>query len=181
MEHRYTPINPNKYIGDSSKIYYRSSWEKKFMQFLEQSPKIRRWASEEIIIAYFLESDRKWHRYYPDFYVEFQTGNKFIIEIKPFSQRTFIPTKRINRDQQLKYLQNQTKWHFANTFAKENGMIFLVFDEYDLRILGLNIPITSTKIPKQKQLYEQTSPYGKAVSRFIAPLIQEQHQYENSR
>lgn len=181
MEHLYKPINPTKYIGNSSRIYYRSSWEKKFMQFLELSPKIKRWASEEIVIAYFLESDKKWHRYYPDFFVEFQTEHKFIIEIKPFSQRLIIPGKRIPRAQQLKFLQNQTKWLFANNFAKENGMIFLVFDEYDLRKLGLQIPIPSTKIPKQKQLYEQSSPYGNSVSQFITPLITEYQQHENSR
>ena len=171
MEHLYRPLNPGKYLGDPSRIYYRSSWEKKFMRFLEESPRIKQWASEEVIIHYFLSTDRKWHRYFPDFFVEFTTGDKFILEIKPFSQRVIKEGPRVSKSQQLRFIQNQTKWQFADTFAKEHGMIFLVFDEYDLRKLGVAVPVPSTTIPKQKHLYEKTSPYGNSVARFIKPLV----------
>lgn len=142
------------------------------MRFLEESPKIIRWASEELVIHYFLVTDKKWHRYFPDFYVEFSTGDKFILEIKPFSQRILKEGVRVSKTQQLQFIQNQTKWQFATTFAKEHGMTFLVFDEYDLRKLGLSIPVPSSTTPRQKLLYEKTSPFGNSISRFIQPLIQ---------
>ena len=150
------------------------------MRFLEQSPKIKRWASEEFAIPYFLTTDKKWHRYFPDFYIEFETGDKFIVEIKPFSQRILKEGVKVRKAEYYKFIQNQTKWQFANTLAKENGMIFLVFDEYDLRKLGLQIPVPSTSVPKQKLLYEKTSPYGNSIARFIQPLIQDST-HEKSR
>ena len=47
---RYTPENPKKYIGDPSKIVYRSSWERRFMIYCDRNPLILSWASEELAI-----------------------------------------------------------------------------------------------------------------------------------
>ena len=167
MEHKYQLLNPKKYLGNTTNIYYRSSWEKKFMLFLEQSPVITQWSSEELIVHYFSIVDRKWHRYFPDFFVEFHTGHKFIIEIKPFSQRIY------NKKGHQQFLVNQSKWQFAKQFAEEHGMEFLVFDEYDLRQIGIPIPVTTRGTQKQKKLYEVNQQYGQAVAKFIAPLLTE--------
>jgi hypothetical protein len=43
----YTPKNPAKYVGDKSTIYYRSSWEKKFMVWADSNPNVIHWNSEE--------------------------------------------------------------------------------------------------------------------------------------
>ena len=49
---RFTPSNPQKYIGDPNNIIYRSSWECKVMNWLDKNPDILSWASEELIIPY---------------------------------------------------------------------------------------------------------------------------------
>ena len=67
---KYKPKNPNKYVGDPTKINYRSLWERKCMLTFDDNPNIIKWASEEIAIPYLSPVDRKRHRYYPDFMVE---------------------------------------------------------------------------------------------------------------
>jgi hypothetical protein len=48
---KFKPKNPEKYAGRGS-IRYRSSWELKFMNFLDENPSIKNWASESISIPY---------------------------------------------------------------------------------------------------------------------------------
>ena len=82
----YRPSNPKKYVGDPSKIVYRSLLERKFMLHCDRSPDIVNWASEELSIRYFNPIDKKYHSYYPDFIVKTIKGKKFLIEIKPSRQ-----------------------------------------------------------------------------------------------
>ena len=92
---RYTPENPQKYIGDPQKIIYRSSWERRFMIYCDRNPSILSWASEEIAIHYLSPIDYKMHRYYPDFIVK--TKDKVsMIEIKP-NRETKPPRKIRNK------------------------------------------------------------------------------------
>ena len=65
----YIPNNPNKYKG-TKKIIWRSSWELKFMKYCDREPNIIEWISEPFPISYYLPTDKKWHRYYPDFLVK---------------------------------------------------------------------------------------------------------------
>ena len=96
---RYTPKNPKKYKGDYHNIIYRSSWERKFMVYCDNSDNILEWGSEEIIILYLSPWDGKLHRYFPDFYIKVKqaSGNikKFIIEVKPKKQTK--PPKPVSR------------------------------------------------------------------------------------
>ena len=63
---RFVPTNPKKYKGNYTTIYYRSLWERKFMVYCDKNPNILQWGSEEIYIPYFLPTDGKIHRYFPD-------------------------------------------------------------------------------------------------------------------
>jgi hypothetical protein len=47
MKGRFIPKNPQKYIGDSTKIIGRSSWEFMLFKWLDSTPAVMRWASEE--------------------------------------------------------------------------------------------------------------------------------------
>ena len=67
---RYIPSNIKKYKGNPTTIYYRSLWERKFMVYCDKNPRVLEWGSEELIIPYFLPTDGKYHRYFPDFYVK---------------------------------------------------------------------------------------------------------------
>ena len=109
----FKPTNPGKYKGDASAIVYRSSWERDVMKFLDESPKVKKWNSEEFVIRYFYEVDKKWHRYYIDFWVQWDSGVTTLIEVKP--KRQALPPK-IKNPQSKKslteaftYIKNRNK------------------------------------------------------------------------
>jgi len=79
---RYKLTRPSKYRGDPNNVWYRSSWELKFMIFCEMTPSVTEWGSEEIKIPYVKPSDGRVHRYVPDFYMK-MGNDKYIIEVKP--------------------------------------------------------------------------------------------------
>lgn len=134
---QYTPQNPQKYVGDASNIIYRSSWERRVMQWLDNSPSVIRWASEEIPIPYISPKDNEVHRYFVDFWAEIRRKEgvrRYLIEVKP-SQFCQLPKKR-NSKRYLKevemYAVNKAKWRSAELFAKKHGMEFVVITEKDL-------------------------------------------------
>ena len=49
---KYKPLNPKKYVGNSSKVIYRSLWERKLMVYCDNNDKVLEWGSEEVIIPY---------------------------------------------------------------------------------------------------------------------------------
>ena len=68
----FAPVNPDKYQG-TQPIFYRSSWEKRFMFWCDNNPSILLWASESLVIPYWSPVDNKMHRYFPDFLVKVLT------------------------------------------------------------------------------------------------------------
>lgn len=116
----------SKYINKSEPIIYRSSYEKKFMMWLESNPNIKRWGSECICIPYEFV-DGMIHRYYPDYYVEFVDGTKMIVEIKPSNQTT----KPVNENSwaQKEWTKNVCKWKATQKFCEEHGLLFKILTE----------------------------------------------------
>ena len=99
---RFTPKNPQKYVGDPKNIIYRSSWEVKVMDWLDRNDDVISWQSEETIVPYKSPVDGKWHRYFPDFLVKVKTKDgKFktmMLEVKPKKQTLPPePRKRITK------------------------------------------------------------------------------------
>ena len=139
---RYTPKNPKKYKGDYHNIIYRSSWERKFMVYCDNSDNILEWGSEEIIIPYLSPWDGKLHRYFPDFYIKVKQakGNikKFIIEVKPKKQTK--PPKPVSRktrrwlNEVKTYSINEAKWKHAKERCEDNDMEFKILTEEELGI-----------------------------------------------
>jgi hypothetical protein len=101
----FIPRNPQKYIGDASRIFYRSSWEKKCMVFFDNNPSILKWSSEETVVPYISPVDNRPHRYFLDFTVMFKTRTgeikRAIVEVKPAAQ-TKPP---VNRKKTQRYLE----------------------------------------------------------------------------
>ena len=131
--------NYKKYIGNPSKITYRSLWERKFMKYCDQTPNILEWASEPLFIPYLCPTDNKWHKYYPDFYMKLKTKNgiikEYIIEVKPLKQ-TKPPKKRKKTKQYiyetLTWQKNQAKWKFAEEYCAKNKWEFKILTEREL-------------------------------------------------
>ena len=107
-------------------IIYRSSYELKFIMWLENNDKVKRWGSECFYIPY-LYFDGTTHKYYPDYFVEMVDGSKMVIEIKPYNQTQ----KPVNENSWAakEYAKNICKWKAAMGFCESKGYIFKVLTE----------------------------------------------------
>lgn len=138
----YIPAHPQKYRGDSSKIYFRSLWERAVFKYCEQNPHIEWWSSEELVIEYTCMTDKKKHRYYPDLIIKYTTGLVVIVEIKPYRQ-TIKPviTKNKNRqtllNESITYTKNISKWLAAKEYARQNNLEFQIWTEKTLEAMGI--------------------------------------------
>lgn len=137
----YNPIHPEKYVTNKSQIIYRSSWELKFMKWLDLTPEVLEWASEPISIKYFYTLDQKMHTYYPDFYFSFkkqdETIIKYIVECKPSNQlKTPEQPKRRTPKAIKNYnylmeccIKNSCKRIAAKKWCEDNGYHFVYLTE----------------------------------------------------
>ena len=55
----FVPLNVKKYKGDHTNITYRSGWERDVMMYLDQSKEVVEWNSEEFVIPYYYQVDKK--------------------------------------------------------------------------------------------------------------------------
>lgn len=139
---RFLPKNPEKYAGDVSNIIWRSTWERRVMEWLDSSQNVIYWSSEELVIRYYNPVDNKIHRYFPDFIVKVRQKDgkvmTHVIEVKPERQTKAPVGKRKTQNfinEQITYLINQSKWKAATEFCKDHGWEFKVLTERDLGIL----------------------------------------------
>lgn len=91
IEGRLGPSNSNFVHGKfhskkmNSDFYYRSSWEKFVLIYLENHPNVEYFDTEPFCIKYFDPTTNKNRNYIPDFLVEFDCGIREIWEVKPSS------------------------------------------------------------------------------------------------
>jgi hypothetical protein len=139
---RFTPKNPQKYVGDPNNIIYRSSWEVKVMDWLDRNDDVISWQSEETIVPYNSPIDGKWHRYFPDFLVKVRTKDgKFktmMLEVKPKKEtQPPAPQKRIT-EQYIRAVKtwgvNESKWKAAIEYCLDRGWEFRLITEDHLGI-----------------------------------------------
>jgi hypothetical protein len=137
----FKPKNPQKYKGDSTNIWTRSSWETRVMKYLDTHPQVIWWSSEELFIPYKSPVDNKVHRYFPDFIFEIvdKQGKKTVHmwEIKPHKQTQKPVIKRKTKQALLEmktYVVNQEKWKAAELFCLEHGWKFSIITEKELGI-----------------------------------------------
>jgi hypothetical protein len=103
-------------VKNNRTFYYRSSWELKYMEFLEKDSNISTYQYESIKLPYYYRKDKKW--YIPDFIV----GNR-LIEIKP----VYMMNKK----------RNIAKFSSARLYCQQNNMTFEVITEKELKALGI--------------------------------------------
>ncbi len=140
---QYNLINPSKYLGDPTVIYWRSSWEYKLYFYLDNEPRVLKWNVEGITIPYEIETKGKWEtcRYHPDCYAEIQrldgSIHKVVLEIKPETE-THPPVmpKRVtaksleNHEYRLKlFIRNLAKWDAAKKYCDKRGLEFHLLSE----------------------------------------------------
>lgn len=112
-------------------IIFRSSWEKKFIEWCESSPLVLKWGSECCKIPYNI--GKEYHTYYPDFIVTTITGETWIVEIKPYNETQ--KPKQPNSYAWNTYCKNMCKWRAAVEFCQLRGWKFKVFTEKTLNKL----------------------------------------------
>ena len=151
---KYKVKNPSKYEGDSSNVVYRSMWEAHCFKWADTNPKILKWSSEEVVIPYRWDIDKKLHRYFMD--MKLVTQDKTIlVEIKPAIQ-TKPPAKPANRrtkryiNESMTYVKNRNKWDAANEYAADRGWEFQIWTEDTLNSLG--IMTKSKPLPKMPKM-----------------------------
>jgi len=140
---KYKIKNPDKYLGNPSKVVFRSLWERNAFRWCETNPKVKLWNSEEVVVPYKYQVDKKLHRYYVDLLVQMDNKETYLIEIKPKAQ-TQPPKKRSRKtkkyiNEQLTYIKNQDKWEAADQYAKHKGWKFKVWTEETLKNLGIKV------------------------------------------
>ena len=151
---RYSVKNPSKYEGDPTKVIYRSLWERHAFKWCDDNPNIVKWSSEEVVIPYLYEVDRKYHRYFMDLKITTKQGKTFLVEIKPDGQTR--PPKGSRRTQRylnesLTYIKNVNKWETAEEYAKDRGWEFVIWTEK-------NEPLKSI-IPKSTKPLKPIKPF----------------------
>lgn len=137
---KFTPKFPKKYIGDPTNIVFRSGWEKRVMQSLDENTLIVRWASEEVVIPYISPIDNRPHRYFVDFYVEAKQPDgsirKILIEVKPAAQTKppKTPKRKTKRyiTEVMTWGVNEAKWKAAQEYCLDRGWEFQIITEADL-------------------------------------------------
>ena len=144
---KYVVKNKDKYKGDYSKVVYRSMWERHAFNWCDNNPKVKYWHSEETIIPYYYDVDKKYHRYFMDLKITFTSGKTILVEIKP--QKETMPPKRPDKtrrylNESLTYVKNMNKWKAASSYAKDRGWTFQIWTEKTLTEMGI-MPTQSKK------------------------------------
>jgi len=140
---KFTPKNPQKYVGDVKGIVYRSLWERNTFRWIDANANIVAWNSEEVVVPYICGTDNKVHRYFMDLWFKTSDGKTYIVEIKPKKQTQ--PPKEPKRKtrryikESLTYIKNQSKWEAASEFAANRGWHFQVWTEDTLKSMGIKI------------------------------------------
>lgn len=136
----YKVKNKNKYKGDPNKVVYRSLWEKHCFKWCDTNPNVRSWSSEEIVIPYYYDIDKKYHRYFVDLLIV--TENKtYLVEIKP--KKETVPPEYKGRktkrylEESFTYVKNRNKWEAAKEYALDRGWTFEIWTEDTLNQMGI--------------------------------------------
>ena len=143
----YKVKNKSKYKGDSDNVVYRSMWERHCFVWCDNNPNIKEWSSEEVVIPYFWDIDKRYHRYFMDLKITFTNGQTLLVEIKP--EKETKPPKRPDKSKRyineaMTYVKNQNKWQAADNYAKDRNWEFVVWTEKDLTRMGI-MPTQSAK------------------------------------
>ena len=134
---KYRVTNTSKYKGDFNNVIYRSNWEKQCFLWCDRNTNIKEWSSEEVVIPYYYDVDKKYHRYFMDLKFTTKEGKVYLIEIKP-EKETKIP-KNPNKSKRyineaLTYVKNQNKWKDAEEYGLNENYKAWVYYPRELQV-----------------------------------------------
>ena len=148
----YVPKFKDKVLKLNSEggVYYRSSWEKKIMTWLDYNEKVIKWGAECMSIPYQMthynsgDVKVKSHSYYPDFYYEMRNSDgvlsQVVVEVKPFKEykmvqdlnegKLEVPKKGLKKLRNFEYdlkmaHKNKNKWETMIKWCNKKGYKFV--------------------------------------------------------
>lgn len=147
----YSLTNPDKFLPpkdnymqsfneSSMSVEYKSSLEAKSFMYCDKNDKIVKWSVEPFPIMYKKPTTGKMHRYFIDLFIEFESGAKFLVEVKSSSE-TKEPSKPKKMDSNsirrykramITWAINSAKWTAAQKFCEENDFKFIFLTEKQL-------------------------------------------------
>lgn len=134
--------HPEKYKGNPNNIVWRSTWEHKVMRYLDSHPEIKKWSSEEVIIQYANPMTGKFHRYFPDFWVQKTNGEELLIEVKPKAQTIPPNPSKYKGKVSKKFLKeastyaiNRAKWEAAIKTCNSKNWKFVILTESEINTI----------------------------------------------
>jgi len=103
-----------------TKMFYRSSWEKKVMEDLDKDMNVKAFYSESLKIRYFRKRGKKTviRNYIPDFHIVYKNGTEKIVEVKP--------------ECYVNEAVNVSKFIAARAYCKQNNMLFEVWTQKEI-------------------------------------------------
>lgn len=122
-------------------IEYKSGLERTAFRYCDMNKHVKNFSIEPFAIRYLKPTTGRIHRYFVDLFIEFQNGQKFLVEIKPYSE-TVEPKKPSKKTQKAilnyqKALQtfavNSAKWEACRQFCSEKGLKFIILTERELK------------------------------------------------
>jgi hypothetical protein len=155
----YIPRNKDKVLklNNEGGVYFRSSWEKKIMVWLDQKEEVVSWGAECLEIPYQMthmidgELKLKSHRYYPDFVyaIKLPDGRmrQVVVEVKPLKEYNMVialqegklqvPEKGMKKLKSFEYdlkmaHKNKNKWETMISWCEIKGFDFLIVTEQNL-------------------------------------------------
>lgn len=159
----YIPKNKDKVLKLNTQggVYFRSSWEKKIMTWLDYNVNIIKWGAECMRIPYQMthfdngDSKVKEHCYYPDFYYEMMVNGSLkqvVVEVKPMKEykmvqdltegRMNVPENGMKKLKNFEYdlkmaYKNKTKWETMIAWCNKKGYEFIIITEDHLKKFNL--------------------------------------------
>ena len=154
----YIPKNKDKVIKLNTQggVYFRSSWEKKIMHWLDYNESIIKWGAECLRIPYQMthfengDSRIKEHSYFPDFYYEMRVDGvlkQIVVEVKPMKEynmvialnegKLSVPEKGAKKLKSFEYdlkmaYKNKNKWETMINWCNKKGYEFIIITEKHL-------------------------------------------------
>ena len=160
---KYKVKNPKTYKGNINSVEYRSNWEKQCFIFLDGNKDVEWWASEEFVVPYYYDIDKKMHRYFVDLSIKFKNGKLLLVEVKPKRQtvppKVKRPKSKASLNEAYTWVMNCNKWEAADKIAKDNGWEFVIWTEDDLERFGI-----LKKQPGRMKKLKPMKPYRKKKS-----------------
>jgi hypothetical protein len=157
----FIPKNKDKVIKLNSEggLYYRSSWEKIIMHWMDANDKVKKWGAECLKIPYQMthfdngDARVKTHVYHTDFYYEMRlddgTLKQVVVEVKPQKEYNMVlalnngklkvpegrGTKKLKNfeyDLKMAY-KNKNKWETMIKWCEKKGYEFIIITEQNLK------------------------------------------------